>query len=391
LDHQTPLGNHKAKTMRELKGVPHNIENPILGVISSKPPRFFGSHHNIKVIAPDKPEKLRSRAIGFIVGEGAEYQEVKRAIIQVAQEDLSFIHEGDVVLLEPDGKIKFLYERESPHNSLLLTNRCNCKCVMCPQVPCSDMPDLIKTNYALLDLMSPKTEHLGLTGGEPTLLENELVEFIRTCRRKFPHMLLTLLTNGRKLRDLEFSKDIARAGFPNLMIEIPLFADNDGEHDRIMGASGSFYDTIAGLRNLALIRQPVGLRTVLHKLTVGRLTQYAEFVYRNLPFVSQVAFMGMETHGLAAKNLEELWEDPYDYQEQLYAAVKHLVRRNVPVSIYNHQLCILPKGLWQFARRSISTWKVSYLPFCNECKVKTQCCGLFSTGIRHSSFLEKII
>jgi His-Xaa-Ser system radical SAM maturase HxsC len=252
------------------------------------------------------------------------------------------------------------------------------------------MPDLMKTNYAILDLISPKTEHLGLTGGEPTLLEDELVEFIRACRQKFPRMLLTLLTNGRKLRDLEFSKNIAKAGFPNLMIEIPLYADNDREHDRVMGAAGSFYDTIAGLRNLALIRQPVGLRTVLHRLTIGRLTQYAEFVYRNLPFVSHVAFMGMETHGLAAKNLDELWVDPYDYQEYLYTAVKHLVRRNVSVSIYNLQLCILPKELWQFARRSISTWKVSYLPFCDQCKMKTECCGLFATGIRHSSFLKKI-
>jgi len=175
-----------------------------------------------------------------------------------------------------------------------------------------------------------------------------------------------------------------------MVIDIPLYADNDTEHDQIMGAKGSFYETIQGLQNLALLRQAVGLRMVLHRLTIERLVDYADFVYRNLPFVFHVAFMGMETTGLANKNLNELWIDPHDYQHHLSDAVWFLHQRNVPVSIYNHQLCILPKKLWPFARRSISDWKISFPEICLECGVKEYCCGIFVTGEKYSDYISPI-
>lgn len=38
------------------------------------------------------------------------------------------------------------------------------------------------------------------------------------------------------------------------------------------------------------------------------------------------------------RNIQELWIDPYDYQDNLEQAVEILAVRNMPVSIYNHQL-----------------------------------------------------
>ena len=231
--------------------------------------------------------------------------------------------DGDVVLIAPDGGIMVVYKAGSPYNSILATNRCNSLCVMCPQPPGRDPDDLHENNLQLISLLDPKTtEQLGITGGEPTLLGEDLITLVQTCRQKLPNTLLTLLTNGRRLKDLEFARALVKAGSPNLLIEIPLFADNDTEHDAVMGAKGSFYETLQGLHNLALLGQPVGLRTILHAMTIKRLTQYAAFVYQNLPFVFQVAFMGMETRGLASQNLARLWVDPYDYQDQLAHAVQ---------------------------------------------------------------------
>jgi His-Xaa-Ser system radical SAM maturase HxsC len=221
-------------------------------------------------------------------------------------------------------------------------------------------------------------------------LGEDLLRLIRECRRLLPRTRLTLLTNGRILKDLDFARELVQAGYPHLFVEIPLFADNDTEHDAIMAAPGSFYDTLQGLHNLALLDQPLGLRTVLHALTYPRLRQYAEFVYRNLPFVFQVAFMGMETIGLARENLERLWVDPYEYRQVLAAAVRYLARRLVPALIYNHQLCLLPEEVWPFSRRAITTWKQLYLPLCQDCRVQERCGGLFGTGERHSAFLQPV-
>jgi hypothetical protein len=79
--------------------------------------------------------------------------------------------------------------------------------------------------------------------------------------------------------------------------------------------------------------------------------------------------MGLEYTGYTPRNIEELWIDPYDYQDQLEEAVDFLTIRNMSLSIYNHQLCVLKPSLWNYARKSISDWKTLYLPECEKCSV----------------------
>jgi hypothetical protein len=59
------------------------------------------------------------------------------------------------------------------------------------------------------------------------------------------------------------------------------------------------------------------------------------------------------------------------------------------VSIYNHQLCVLDRRLWPFARKSISDWKNIYLEECASCAIREECGGLFqSAAKRHSSYIK---
>jgi His-Xaa-Ser system radical SAM maturase HxsC len=371
-----------------------------LGVVSTKPATWFNKRPLVYLAgAPDNRRQLPLRPWGrgnlaaCIIPTASNFTPPPQVpcIFDVPPDHCIDLRDGDVVLMEPDGRIMVVYKAGSPYNSILATNRCNSLCVMCPQPPGRDPDDLHRHNLQLISLLDPqKTGQLGITGGEPTLLGDDLITLVRTCRQKLPRTLLTLLTNGRRLKDLEFARALVQAGFPNLLIEIPLFADNDTEHDAVMGAQGSFYETIQGLHNLALLGQPVGLRTILHALTINRLTQYAAFIYQNLPFVFQVAFMGMETRGLASINLDRLWVDPYDYQDRLAHAVLYLARRQVPVSIYNHQLCLLPRKLWPFARKSITDWKQAYPPACATCSQREACGGVFGTGEKYSAFLHPI-
>jgi His-Xaa-Ser system radical SAM maturase HxsC len=371
-----------------------------MGVISTRPSGWFDHKPRVFLAgAPHNPRRLPFRPWGrgnlaaCIVPAGSNFTPPAKTpcIFEVPQDHCADLRDGDVVLIEPDGRIMVVYKAGSPYNSILATNRCNSLCVMCPQPPCRDPEDLHKNNLQLISLLDPEeVQQLGITGGEPTLLGEDLLTLVQTAKQQLPNTLLTLLTNGRRLKDLEFARALVKAGSPHLLIEIPLFADNDTEHDAVMGAEGSFYETLQGLHNLALLGQPVGLRTILHAMTIQRLTQYAAFVYQNLPFVLQVAFMGMETRGFASKNLAKLWVDPYDYQDQLAHAARYLARRLVPVSIYNHQLCLLPRELWPFARKSITDWKQAYPPACDTCSQREACGGVFGTGEKHSAFLHPI-
>jgi hypothetical protein len=130
---------------------------------------------------------------------------------------------------------------------------------------------------------------------------------------------------------------------------------------------------------------------VVQRHTVPVLAGLATFIARNLPFVAQVALMGLEMTGLARPNSALVWADPADYQRELAEAVGILVTAGIPARIYNHQLCVLDQRLWPFAVRSISDWKNDYLDICRFCSVRDACGGVFTTsGNRLSQHLRPV-
>jgi hypothetical protein len=101
--------------------------------------------------------------------------------------------------------------------------------------------------------------------------------------------------------------------------------------------------------------------------------------------------MGLENIGYAPRNMDKLWIDPLDYQDELESAVELLSTRGMRVSIYNHQLCVLRKSLWKFARKSISDWKNIYLDACNGCGVRNECGGFFQWATKlHSAHIHAL-
>ena len=101
--------------------------------------------------------------------------------------------------------------------------------------------------------------------------------------------------------------------------------------------------------------------------------------------------MGLENIGYAPRNMTSLWIDPNDYQEELESAVEFLTLRGMKVSIYNHQLCVLRKSLWKFARKSISDWKNIYLDVCKNCGARESCGGFFQWANKlHSAHIHSI-
>lgn len=302
-------------------------------------------------------------------------------------DSLRHLADGDVVQVNPKaGTIFVLYRLASEQNALLATGRCNCRCMMCPQPPISrDDPWHFEALRRAIPLMSPRTECLGITGGEPTLLGARLVELLRLCRAYLPATVIHLLTNARALKYMGYARAVADAAAPAFLAGIPLYSDLAGDHDYICQARGAFDDTIRGILNLHRAGAAVELRFVVHSQTVGRMVPFARFLSRNLPFVSQVAVMGLETVGFGATNGEFLWVDPVDIQDALVETVQELDSRGIKVSLFNMQLCVLPKALWKFARQSISDWKNEFLPVCESCAERNRCAGFFALATARPS------
>ncbi len=301
--------------------------------------------------------------------------------------------EGHIVTIEPaSGFIRTIFRPESPHNTIFTTDRCNSNCIMCSQPPKEvDDSHLVTENLKMLSLIQGSPEYMGMTGGEPTLLGPDLIRLLEAAKDKLPTTHIHMLTNGRLYKDLAFVRRIADVQHPSFSSAIPLYADVAEVHDYIVQAHGAFDETVEGLYNAAEAGLAVEIRIVLHKQSIPRLKQLAEFIYWNFPFAVHVAFMGLENMGYVKKNWEDLWIDPVDYMDSLGAAVKYLYLRRMNVSIYNLQLCLLPQSLWSFARKSISDFKNEYLNVCAHCTVREHCSGLFLSQVnRHSEHIHAL-
>jgi His-Xaa-Ser system radical SAM maturase HxsC len=306
-------------------------------------------------------------------------------------EPLAYLDNGDVVAVHPSGVVQVLYRRASPHNTLLVTERCNSLCLMCSQPPRTEddswrVPQILRA----LDLIDPACPELGFTGGEPTLLGDDCFAIVERAKQRLPRTALHILTNGRLFRQ-QFATRLGQIDHPDLMLGIPLYSDIDSEHDFVVQAQGAYDETIEGLYNLAEAGVRIELRIVVHGATYQRLPELAEFIARNLPFVSQVALMGLEMFGYVHLNMDTVWVDPAAYQDQLERATQTLALHGLAPWIFNHQLCVLRPSLWPFAVKSISDWKNVYLPMCDQCTVRDACGGFFHSGTkRRSAFIRAL-
>ena len=308
--------------------------------------------------------------------EGAEYTRLGS--------EFDYLANDDIVKVSPDCSIRTLYRAQSNHNGILLTEQCNNYCLMCSQPPKRHDDSWILDEIRDLIPMIPRTtESLGITGGEPTIFGDGFLDVLRLCKSWLPYTAMHVLSNGRNFANMEFASKYAAIAHPDLMVGIPLYSDDPARHDYVVQAKGAFDETVRGILNLKRLGQKVEIRVVIHKQTFERLPELAEFVARNLLFVDHVALMGLEMMGFTRANLDSLWIDPIEYKDQLSDAVNILRTYRVPVSVYNHQLCLVNKDVEPAYVRSISDWKNEYVPECDGCSRKSDCGGFFSSGVKY--------
>ena len=375
--------------MKIFTGFPHNLAVPLLGKVSKKKVSFGKSP--TFYVAVEAPWGIGH--IGYLtsVKDLPVWFGRKPCLTDVPFDVLSELREGDIIKIFPDGKAYKVWEERSHQNVIFVTDRCDCRCIMCPQPPDPNAPpSRWQENRKILSMVNPKTSNICFTGGEPTLEFEQLVDLLAVCKKRFPSADLTILTNGKRFADFEKTKQLVEIGNKNVLFCVSLNGDTEDVHDQIVGVKGSFGQVIRGLYNLARFKQAIELRFVIMKQNFERLPYYAEFLYRNLPFVSHVAFMGLEYTGDAAKNLDIIRIDPTEYTNLLREAIIHLHRRQMNVSIFNVPKCLLPRDIWCFAKDSISSWKKSFLEECFSCQEKEQCCGIFATSIVLSKNIKPI-
>ncbi|HCQ5248704.1 TPA: His-Xaa-Ser system radical SAM maturase HxsC [Acinetobacter baumannii] len=307
-------------------------------------------------------------------------------LMDIVGENKLFIPEGqvleanDVVAIDLYKKnLNVLLRASDTHHTLFLTNRCNNYCIMCSQPPTKhDDSWLIEQALEIIKHLSYVPMNIGLTGGEPLLLDKNLRLIIDTIHHKFPSTKIDVLTNGR----LFSNSEVAELVLSNLETKvnwlIPLYGHADLLHDFVVQQHLAFEETLEGFYVLQNYEQPIQLRIVLVKPVLENLLNLCNYIRSNLPFINEVAFIGCEPIGFALANRELSQVDIKEWWKELENAADILINSKIRFIFMNIPLCCLPENLWDFAALSISDWKNTYDPVCQECDLRGKCCGLFS-------------
>lgn len=288
---------------------------------------------------------------------------------------------NDIVSVDADGYVHPLWRPLSKDNVIIATDVCNQNCRFCPQPKEGTIYLHSFLNSQLLaNLRRNDISLVTITGGEPTLLGDDLAAILNKLLNINPQAEIAILTNGMSFENESYAEKVVESGKKQTRICIPLHSDVPTLHDSITGVQGSFEKTSLGLVNLQRVGADIEIRIVANRLNYRRLSNMASCIGKNFPFVSHVAFMGLELHSKAAEHAREVWIDPPEYMEQLVLATYVLQCRGISVSIYNLPNCLVPESLWPLLSDSISFWKKTFLPSCEACLKKTVCPGLFATS-----------
>ena len=370
--------------MKKIKGDIKNIKNTIYGSFTYKNNPFKQN----RIVKCSKIPLFTFGAKGFIVTKEIKYIP-KNVPVLISDEKINF-EENDIISLTPAGDCVCVWETNSPHNGLYVTDLCNSKCIMCPQIEngTSRYDECLK----ILDNIDLKNcESIGITGGEPTLEPDKLAALLHKISKLSKNQKVHILTNGRNFSNEDNAIKFSNLKNIDISWGIPLYSNISEEHDYIVGIKGAFKETMQGLYNLAKHRQKIEIRIVIMRQNYKILKDIAQYIYRNLPFITHVALMALEYHGRAEENYDIISIDPVEYKEELYSAIKIFVRYNIPADVYNLPLCLADNRIHEFCKDSISTWKKTYTEKCKNCTKKDICSGVFETSFVQSGNITPYI
>jgi His-Xaa-Ser system radical SAM maturase HxsC len=284
--------------------------------------------------------------------------------------------DGDVVLVEPaGGRIDRLLRAGSPHNTLLVTERCDQLCVMCSQPPKKTHID----RFDLLEqacLLAEPDLVIGITGGEPTLYKEQLFGLIERVLALRPDLAFHVLTNGQHFEASDVER-LRQPLFRKVLWGIPLYASRAALHDEIVGKQGAFARLEDSLAHLVMSGARIELRTVLVSTNFHALPGLALHAATRLRFIHAWSIMQLEHVGFARNRWHQLYQDHSRDFAPIAAALDQARLHGVPARLFNFPRCTVPAPYRHLAAVSISDWKRKYLPECQTCTERDQCTGFF--------------
>jgi radical SAM protein with 4Fe4S-binding SPASM domain len=202
----------------------------------------------------------------------ADYQKLVYTISTLAQTEKI----DPVTFLGIEKEEPFTYQYSAPlRMDMALTFKCQNNCIHCYAGGPHETPELTTQQWKeVIDRLSD----IGLfiltfTGGEPTLRQ-DLPELLLYAQNK--GMVTGLITNGRNLKDKAYVDELEKAGLD--FVQVTLESHKPTVHDLMTAASGSWKETVAGIRNTVNSKIYVTTNTTLSKHNATDFLDTIDFI-----------------------------------------------------------------------------------------------------------------
>lgn len=300
---------------------------------------------------------------------------------------------GDVLVVRDNNSVYKMHDGSSSSALVYVTNQCNSNCVMCPDsVKMRTKENTISFEELMeyVSLLPSDLKHIDITGGEPTLLKENLPYLIKRALEQAENAEVLMLSNGRSFAVDGYTQKFCVFSDQKFKIEIPIHSADKEKHDYIAGCKGSFEQTMRGIANLLKNGVEVGIRIVVSKLNYRELNPIIQEVKRRFPEIKYINIMGMEILGNAWKNKEIVWEEFENIKPYVEKAVEQSFSCGIEPGLYNFPLCLFEKKYWYCYKNSITDYKIRYFTECEECKEKSECGGFFFSTFRRTNYKVRV-
>ncbi len=269
---------------------------------------------------------------------------------------------------------------------------CNNNCLFCA-VDSENNRHTALSNQEIVqffDLLKNKKDiEIEFSGGEPTA-RKEFFYFLENISVKYPEIRCVILSNGRNFSNINLAKKMGEL-YPFSVI-IPLHGDTPELHDSITQSSGSFNETMLGIRNMYDYRATVGLKTVVTKMNYKCLPDIVKLVAQTFFDCPGITINGLDMVGKALINKDSMGMRLSDAVPYIEKAIDVANEYGLTIQLRTIPPCMLPKKYRKFAAKELrnstiiknpdtdlTRFKLKYgtIKKCEGCSYVSNCMGVW--------------
>lgn len=218
---------------------------------------------------------------------------------------------------------------------------------------------------------------VSLTGGEPTI-RLDFMEILSFCSGIFNKV--SIQTNGRRFSDMDFARAVCATG-TNISVFLSFHSHKKVLHEKLSGSSGSFDQSVLGIKNLVSLGCNLGINVVVMEQNYRELGDTVSFL--NGLGVNEIEFSFIHPNGRAWRNRKMLVPRIEDTLEHIKKAIDTAKVLKMRAFTERYPICFLGEYRSHATETmfggSVGNRILVFKPECNNCIRKHECSGFWET------------